>query len=150
MAHQYSPDGSLVAFSRVGSEVQVVNRRRTLGGGRQWRGTAPNSGSSNLTRSGLLWPGVVVDRSTSFLHPGLDEVRSIESCDLRGEQVTNIFPSKSGQKYVYTWEAMHSLCWAPDGRILFSMQETGPVNSMRAGKSLMFGRSRSILQPAGR
>ena len=64
----------------------------------------------------------------------VDDARSIESCDLRGEQITNIFPSKSGQKYVYPWEAMHSLCWTPDGRILFSMQEKGPVNSMRGGE----------------
>ena len=63
-----------------------------------------------------------------------DNNRSIESCDLAGEQVTKIFPSKGGQKYFHGWDVLHSLCWVPDGRILFSMQEKamqgkgGPFN----------------------
>jgi hypothetical protein len=119
-----SPDGSLVAFQRFDLERET-NDIWLVGA----NGEAPRRiRSPSQPNEGYLEPVWSSNGRRLFYIRDADHARSIESCDLRGEQVTNIFPSRTGQKYVYPWEAMHSLCWAPDGRILFSMQETGPFN----------------------
>lgn len=120
-----SPDGSLVAFSRFAPgpgpfnpiELWVVGANGE--GPRRIR--APSQ--SGQAYFGPVWSS---DGKRLFYIRDFDANRTIESCDLRGEQVTNIFPS--GQKYAHGWDALHSLCWVPDGRILFSMRETGPFN----------------------
>jgi serine/threonine protein kinase/Tol biopolymer transport system component len=119
-----SPDGSLVAFHRVNPERETVELWMVGANGEGPRRIRAPS-QPNQGYFGPMWSS---NGKRLFYIRDFDSARSIESCDLRGEQVTNIFPSKNGQKYFHGWEALHSLCWAPDGRILFSMQETGPFN----------------------
>jgi Tol biopolymer transport system component len=118
-APSVSPDGSLVAFNRIGLEGQTVELWVAGANGEGPRRIRAPS-QPNQGYFGSLWSP---NGQRLFYYRDVDDARSIESCDLRGEQVTNIFPSKGGQKYAFPWEAMHSLCWTPDGRILFSMQE---------------------------
>jgi eukaryotic-like serine/threonine-protein kinase len=124
-----SPDGSLVAFNRNGPEGKTVELWVVGTNGEQPHKvrapSAPNQGYF-----GPVWSS---SGQRLFYLRDEDDARSIESCDLRGEQVTNIFPSKGAQKYPAAWEAMHSLCWIPDGRILVSMQQNEPANAMKVG-----------------
>ena len=82
------------------------------------------SSQRNVGYFGPVWSS---NGQRIFYIRDLEGLDAIESCDLRGEQVTNIFSSKAGQKTTYAGR-LHSLCWAPDGRILFSMHGEGRLN----------------------
>ena len=104
-----SPDGSLVAFHLLNTaqewvELWVVGANGE--GPRRVRAPSqPNDGFF-----GPVWSS---NGKRLFYIRDFDSARSIESCDLAGEQVTKIFPSKGGQKYRYGWDVLHSLCWVP-------------------------------------
>ena len=100
--------------------------------GRAGFGLPPSPTRATLARCGPRMGNVFSTSGT------IDKARSIESCDLRGETGHDHFSSKESQRSL-----LHSLCWAPDGRILFSMAEQGPRSAIS-----IFGRSRSMRQPA--
>jgi eukaryotic-like serine/threonine-protein kinase len=131
-----SPDGSLVAFHRFNPERETVELWVVGANGEGPRRIRAPS-QPNQGYFGPVWSS---NGQRLFYIRDVDSARSIESCDLRGEQVTNIFPSKTGQKYAWPWEALHNLCWAPDGRILFSMQESGPFNLWEVKVDAVTGR----------
>jgi len=120
-----SPDGSLVAFHLFNAgqewvELWVVGAHGE--GARRVR--APSQ--ANHGYFGPVWSP---NGKRLFYIRDNSSARWIESCDLAGDHVTTIFPSKDGQKYSHGWDVLHSLCWAPDGRLLFSMQKNeGPFN----------------------
>jgi serine/threonine protein kinase len=117
-----SPDGSLVAFSRYDPERQSGLERRIVD---LWL-VGANGGGPRLVRAAPEGQAYIVPRwSTNgqrLFYIRIDaKDRALESCDIRGEKVTTIFSSKGIQ-----W----SFCWAPDGRILFSLMEVGPRSSI--------------------
>jgi eukaryotic-like serine/threonine-protein kinase len=112
-----SPDGALVAFYRFDPERQTRDiwvvgangedpRKIRVSKGRP--GFPPAAWSSNGQRLFYCRDG-----------------QEIESCDLRGEKVTTIFPSKE-RSFIWTF------CLTPDGRILFVMHEWQSGRSLSA------------------
>ncbi len=116
-----SPDGLLVAFNRFDLERQTADIWVVNVNGEMPRRIRASS-QPNQGYYGPVWSST---GQRFFYLRDYNKAQWLESCDLRGEQVTNIFPSKTGLEYDYGWEGFQSFCWAPDGRIIFSMKEKG-------------------------
>jgi eukaryotic-like serine/threonine-protein kinase len=122
-----SPDGSQIAFHRFEPERETVELWVVGASGegpRRVRAPSP----APQDHDGYFGPVWSSNGQRLFYIRDLNGARWIESCELQGDHVTRIFPTKDGQKYLHGWEVLHSLLWVPDGRLLFSMQETGPFN----------------------
>ena len=108
-----SPDGSLIAFSRFDPERQASDL---------WLVSATNGEAPRKVRHSSqpkqhYWSPVWSSNGKRLFYVrAFDNDQSIESCDLRGDDVTTTFSPK-----VRVW----NLCGAKDGRIFFAMQEPG-------------------------
>ncbi len=109
-----SPDGLLIAFGREDPERQAVDL---------WLVGANGEGPYKIraaSQSGdYMLPVWSTNGQRIFYIRIKANDRVLESCDIRGEKVTTIFSAKENR-------GLNSLCWAPDGRILFSLAEVGP------------------------
>jgi Tol biopolymer transport system component len=119
-AASVSPDGLLVTFSRRDPERQTADI--WLVGA---NGESPHRIRAASEHQGYFGPVWSSNGQHLFYLRGGRDVKGglLESCDIRGEQVTTIFSPKENQD-------LNSLCWAPDGRILFSLAEVGLRSSI--------------------
>ena len=110
-----SPDGSLVAFNRFDPERQTTDI---------WLAGASGEGPHRIRApsepgQGDFGPVWSSNGQRLFYVRIFGTAHSIESCDLAGAKVTTLFSFSSNFSF-------YSLCWAPDGRLLFPMDEKGP------------------------
>jgi serine/threonine protein kinase len=116
-----SPDGSLVAFNRFDPERETHDIW-VVGANGEMPRRIKSPSQPNQSYYGPVWSS---NGQRLFYLRDYNKTQWLESCDLLGEQVTNIFPSKTGQERFYDWEGILSFCWDRDGRILFAMKEKG-------------------------
>jgi Tol biopolymer transport system component len=106
-----SPDGSQVAFSRLDPERETFDL---------WLVNASGEGPRKLRaptqpKESYLLPVWSSNGQRLFYVHNSQKDASIESCDVRGQDVTTTFSTKVGIAF----------CGSPDGRIFFAMQEPG-------------------------
>jgi len=106
-----SPDGSLVAFSRRDHERKTVDIWLVGANGESPRRI--RAASEHQAYYAPVWSSN--GQRLFYFHNG----RAIESCDLRGETVTTVVPSKENRGF---W----NLCLAPNGRMIFALNESQP------------------------
>ena len=107
-----SPDGSLSP-----SVVSTLNVKPPISGLVSSNGEAPRKVRHSSQPKQHYWSPVWSSNGKRLFYVrALDNDQSIESCDLRGDDVTTTFSPK-----VRVW----NLCGAKDGRILFAMKEPG-------------------------
>jgi serine/threonine protein kinase len=147
-----SPDGSLVAFHRYVPEQDNVELKVVGANGENPRQI--RSAANLQPNQGYLGPVWSSNGQRLFYIRDFDNTRWIESCNLHGEQVTTVYPLGTGKKYSHFYDALHSLCWAADGRIFFLMPEPGqPFNvweiKVDASTGRPLGEARRLTQWSG-
>jgi Tol biopolymer transport system component len=117
-AQAVSPDGSMIAFTTGGHET---DRDVWVMGPRGENPRRIRAGGEFTTFRSLQWSprGQRLAYSKAYAAGNNLWEYTIESCDLKGEAVTVIVPGLAGQA---------GLCWMPDGRIIYSIDERAANN----------------------